>query len=136
MHILAYLNRTIKYKITYHKGKADDDGLTPIGYVNSLHGDDRTTEKSTMGYMFTMAEGSILWSSRAQKCVALSTAEAEYITSVHSGQQLFWIGSFLDELKLSKDCPFPLNCDSNSAINLTKSIKDHGKSKHFAMDYH
>ncbi len=46
------------------------------------------------------------------------------------------MGSFLDELELSKDRPFPLNCNSNSAINLTKSTKGHGKSKHFAMDYH
>ncbi len=68
--------------------------------------------------------------------VALSTAEAEYIALVHGGRQSFWMGSFLDELVLSKDHLFPLNCNSNSAINLMKSTKGHGKSKHFAMDYH
>ncbi len=46
------------------------------------------------------------------------------------------MGSFLDEIELSKDRPFPLNCDNNSAINLTQNMKGHGKSKHFAMDYH
>ncbi len=44
--------------------------------------------------------------------------------------------SFLDEIKLSKDCPYPLNCNNNLAINLTQNTKEHGKSKHFAMDYH
>ncbi len=59
MHILAYLKGTTKYKITYHKGKADDNRLTPIGYVDSSHGGDRMTGKSTMGYVFTMAGGPV-----------------------------------------------------------------------------
>ncbi len=46
------------------------------------------------------------------------------------------MGSFLDEIKLSKDRPYPLNCNNNSMINLTQNTKGHGKSKHFTMDYH
>ncbi len=63
MHVLAYLKGTIEYRITYNRGNPDDDGLTPIGYVDSSHGDDRTSGKSTMGYVFTMAGGPISWSS-------------------------------------------------------------------------
>ncbi|SJL14141.1 uncharacterized protein ARMOST_17596 [Armillaria ostoyae] len=136
MHVLAYLKGTIEYRITYHRGNAEDDGLTPVGYVDSSHGDDRTSGKSTMGYVFTMAGGPVAWSSRSQKRVALSTSEAEYVATVHGGRQSLWMGSFLDEIELSKDRPYPLNCDNNSAINLTQNTKGHGKSKHFAMDYH
>ncbi len=67
---------------------------------------------------------------------ALSTSEAEYVATVHGGRQLLWMGSFLDEIELTKDRPYPLNCDNNSAIGLTQNTKGHGKSKHFAMDYH
>ncbi len=35
MHVLAYLKGTIEYCITYHRGNSEDDGLTPIGYVDS-----------------------------------------------------------------------------------------------------
>ncbi len=136
MHVLAYLKGTIEYRITYNQGDADDDGLTPIGYVDSSHGDDRTSGKSTMGYMFMMAGGPVSWSSRSQKQVTLSTSETEYVATVHGGHQSLWMGSFLDEIELSKDQPYPLNCDNNSAINLTQNTKGYGKSKHFAMDYH
>ncbi len=63
MHVLAYLKGTIEYCITYNRGNIEDNGLTPVGYVDSSHGDDRTTGKSTMGYVFTMAGGLIAWSS-------------------------------------------------------------------------
>ncbi|SJL02703.1 uncharacterized protein ARMOST_06038 [Armillaria ostoyae] len=136
MHVLGYLKGTLDYKITYRRGSSEDDGLTPIGFVDSSHGDDRTTGKSTMGYVFTMAGGPVSWSSRAQKRVTLSTTEAEYVAAVHGGRQSKWMGSFLDELELYKDRPYPLWCDNNSTIDLTHSTKGHGKSKHFSMDYH
>ncbi len=86
--------------ITYPHGTTEDDSLTPIGYVNSSHSDDRTTRKSTMGYMFTMAGGLVSWSSRSQKQVALSTSEAKYVTIIHGGRQSTWMGSLLDELNI------------------------------------
>ncbi len=46
------------------------------------------------------------------------------------------MGSYPDELEVYKDQPYSLNCDNNSAINLTQSTKGYGKSKHFVMDYH
>ncbi len=136
MHVLAYLKGTIEYHITYNRGNIEDDGLTPVGYVDSSHGDDRTMGKSMMGYVFMMASGPVAWSSRSQKCVMLSTSEAEYVATVHGGHQLLWMGSFLNEIELTKDRPYPLNCNNNSAIGLTQNTKGHGKSKHFAMDYH
>ncbi len=136
MHVLGHLKGTIEYRITYQHGTIEDDSLTPIGYVDSSHSDDRTTGKSTMRYVFMMVGGPVSWSSRSQKQVALSTSEAKYVATVHGGRQFMWMGSYPDELEVYKDQPYSLNCDNNSAINLTQSTKGHGKSKHFVMDYH
>ena len=43
--------------------------------------DDR---KSVSGYVFILNGGAISWSSKKQSCVALSTAEAEYISACHA----------------------------------------------------
>ncbi len=56
--------------------------------------------------------------------------------TVYGGCQLMWMGSFLDELEIEKDRPFTIWCDNNSTINLMKTTKGPGKSKHFALDYH
>ncbi len=50
MHVLGYLKRMLEYKIAYQRGSPENDGLTPIGFVDSSHGNDRTTGKSTMDY--------------------------------------------------------------------------------------
>ena len=39
------------------------------------------SRKSTSGFLFTFAGGAVSWQSKLQKCVALSTTEAEYIYS-------------------------------------------------------
>ncbi len=88
MHVLGHLKGTIEYRITYQHGTIEDDSLTPIGYVDSSHSDDRTTGKSTMRYVFMMVGGPVSWSSRSQKQVALSTSEAEYVATVHGADSL------------------------------------------------
>ncbi len=136
IHVLGYLKGMIQYKIMYGRGTKEDNGLTSVGYVDSSHGDDRMTGKSMMCYVFQMAGGPVSWSSHVQKRVALSTTEAKYVATIHGGQQSIWMGSFLDELEIEKDCPYTIWCNNNSTIDLTKSTKGHGKSKHFALDYH
>jgi len=61
----------------------------------------------------------ISWNSKKQACVALSTAEADYIASGHACAQSIWLKHQLMDygVKLEK---VPLYCDNTSAVNLTK----------------
>src|ERR1700678_3446126 len=43
--------------------------------------------KSVSGYVITLAGGAVAWSSKKQATVALSTAEAEYISATHAAKQ-------------------------------------------------
>uniref|UniRef100_A0A3Q7IFR1 Pectinesterase catalytic domain-containing protein n=1 Tax=Solanum lycopersicum TaxID=4081 RepID=A0A3Q7IFR1_SOLLC len=47
-----------------------------------------------------MAGGAISWQSKLQKCVALSTTEAEYIAATEAGKKMVWLKRFLQELGL------------------------------------
>ncbi|XP_075665243.1 secreted RxLR effector protein 161-like [Castanea sativa] len=51
------------------------------GYVDADWAGDLDGRKSTLRYLYTFARGAISWQSRLQKCVALSTTEAEYIAA-------------------------------------------------------
>jgi hypothetical protein len=57
------------------------------------------------------ARGAVSWQSRLQKCVALSTTEAEYIALIEGGKELLWMKKFLYELGLVQK-NFMLHCDS------------------------
>ena len=82
-HVMQYVNGTLDYCITYRQGI----NIKPMGFVDSDYGGDLDTRRSTGGYVFTMAGGAVLWSSKRQPTVALSTTEAEYMALTCSTQQ-------------------------------------------------
>ena len=78
--ILRYLKGTMDYELRY---KAGGD-VTLVGYSDADYAGDPMTRKSTSGALFQLAGGAVHWTSRRQRIVALSTAEAEYISPSRS----------------------------------------------------
>jgi hypothetical protein len=77
----------------------------------------------------------VLWSSKKQNCVALSTVEAEYIVAGACCAQLLWMKQTLRDF----DCEFkriPLLCDNESAIKLANNLVQHSRTKHIDMRHH
>ena len=72
---------------------------------------DVDSKKFTSGYLITFSEGTKSWQSRLQKCVALSTTEAEYIAIIETSKELLWMKKFLQELGLQQE-RYLLYCDS------------------------
>jgi hypothetical protein len=128
--ILRYLKGTSKLCLCYGEGN-------PIlkGYTDSDMARDLDSRKSTSSYIFTLAGGAISWQSKLQKCVALSTTEAEYISAVEAGKELLWLKRFLQELGFSQQ-EYIILCDSQSAIDLSKNSMYHSRTKHIDVRYH
>ncbi|PKI76834.1 hypothetical protein CRG98_002820 [Punica granatum] len=93
-------------------------------------GVDIDSRKSISGYLMTFAGGAILWQFRLQKCIALSTTEAEYIAVTK-----LWLQKFLQELSLKQE-RYVLHYDSQSAIHLCKNPNFHSRSKHIDTKFH
>ena len=72
-HLIGYLIHRPSLKLKYRREKLGDlDGFTDSDWGNSL------SQKSTTGLLARYNRGLILWRSKMQKTVALSSAEAEY----------------------------------------------------------
>lgn len=84
--ILRYLNGTIELGITY--GKTSENYLNV--FSDSDYAGDLLTRRSTTGYISTLGNGAITWSSQRQSCVALSTTEAEYVAASTAARELVW----------------------------------------------
>ena len=67
--------------------------------------------------------------------MALSTTEAEYIAVNEAGKELLWLKLFLMEMGVSQEV-YELNCDSQSAIELSKNATYHPRTKHIKVRYH
>ena len=75
------------------------------------------------------------WSSKKQNCVALSTAEAEYVAAGACCAQLLWMRQILQDF----GCHFtkiPLLCDNESVIKLANNPISHSRTKHIDIRHH
>jgi len=132
LHVIGYVKNTIEYGLTYSR----DADLTPLAYVDADYGGCRDTRRSTSRFVFLMAGGVVTWSSKRQATVALSTVEAEYVAMSRCAQQMVWMQTWLDEIQVEHTLPGIIKGDSQGALALAKTTKDHGKVKHIDIRHH
>jgi hypothetical protein len=72
--IFRYLRGASRVCLCFGNGKPMLDGFTDVHIASDVD-----FRKSITGYLITFAGGAISWQSKLQKCVGLSTIEAEYI---------------------------------------------------------
>ncbi|GKB83650.1 putative RNA-directed DNA polymerase [Tanacetum coccineum] len=128
--IFRYLRGTSKLGITFGNGKP-----MLVGFTDSDMAGNKDNMKSTSGYLITFAGGAVSWQSRLQKCVALSTTEAEYMAATEACKELLWLKRFLQELGF-KQQRYAVLCDNQSAIHLAKNSMFHKRTKHIDIRYH
>ena len=61
-------------------------------------GGDVDSSKSTSRYIYTIGGTTLSWMSRLQKCVSLSSTEAEYVAIDEAGKEMRWLTGYLEEL--------------------------------------
>jgi len=130
-HILRYLNTTRKTSLVFD-GKSDK-GL--IAFTDSDWASDKIARRSQTGYFFQIAGAIFSWQSRAQKTVALSSTEAEYMALSDCSRQAVWIKSLLNELGINIGS-IPINGDNQGSIFIGSNPTQEKRSKHIDIRYH
>ena len=125
--IFRYLRGTSRFGLLYSKGTETD---TLIGYSDADWGGNCNDYKSTSGYLFLIGGTAVTWKSKKQSCVALSTAEAEYMALSSAAQEAIWMRELNSDLKNKPSQPTLIYEDNQSAISIAKNPQFHGRSKH------
>ena len=99
--VLRYLKQTRDLNMTYVK----DSPEAIIGYSNADWAGDVQDRRSTSGNVFLLGGGAIMWSSRKQSSVALSTVEAEYMALSAATQKAVWLKQLQEELGVTETGP-------------------------------
>lgn len=139
----VHLN-SAKRVLRYLKGTSDlglfykSTGQPLQGFVDSDWGSDVDTRCSRTGFVFEIAGAAVTWQSRKQRCVALSSTEAEYVALAEAGKEAMYLRNILKELKVLEEnkSPSVIFCDNQSAAKLTKNPVHHDRSKHIDVKYH
>ncbi|KAL8089474.1 hypothetical protein AgCh_039081 [Apium graveolens] len=132
-HILLYVKGTMDLGLVY---TADENNNVIIGYSDSDLARNVEDRKSTGGMVFYLNNNLITWNSRKQRCVALSSREAEFMAATAASCQAIWLRKLLSQITGFKIPPVKLCIDNKSAIYLAKNPVFHGRSKHIDIRIH
>ncbi|KAJ1300258.1 hypothetical protein OPQ81_005086 [Rhizoctonia solani] len=130
--VLRYLRGTRDVGIVYDRSKPSE----LVGFVDADYAGDPHTSRSTSGWTFKMAGGSVAWSSRKQPTISLSSTEAEYVAAASAARELIWIRSILSELGFLENGPTTVFTDNQSSMALAKNPSHHQNTKHIRVKYH
>lgn len=134
----------VKWILRYLKGTLDtgllfdarsDNAKSLLGFVDADYGQDLDGRRSTTGYIFSLAGGSISWRSTLQKCVAQSTTEAEYVAVAEAAKEAIWLDRLVMEMGLPQTC-VNLYYDSQSDLHLAVNQVMDSRVKHIDIRYH
>lgn len=131
--ILRYLKGTSNYALVFDKNKANCTEIR--GFVDSDFAGDLDKRKSIFGYIFTVCGAPISWAATLQSTIALSSTEAEYISTTEGIKEASWLHGLAAELGLKQE-KLSVFCDNQSRIYLAKNGGYHGKTKHIEVKYH
>jgi len=129
--IFRYLAGTTNLSLFYEK----NHDFKLVGYCDADYAGDRVERKSTSGGCHFLGSCLVSWASKKQNFIALSTAEAEYVSAASCCSQLLWVKYQLEDYN-SVEHNIPVLCDNTSAINLSKNPIQHSKAKHIEVRYH
>ncbi|GKF58837.1 hypothetical protein Tco_0172374, partial [Tanacetum coccineum] len=104
-------------------------------FSNADHAGCQDTRRSTSGGMQFLGDRLVSWSSKRQKCAAISSTEAEYIAMSGCCAQILWMRSQLIDygLRFNKILMY---CDNKRAIALSCNNVQHSRSKHIDIRFH
>ena len=130
--IFRYLKGTQTYGLEYRHGI--DEKMH--GYADADWAGDTDDRKSVSGFVFMLSGTAISWRSKKQTTVALSTAEAEYVSLAAAAQEAIWLRLLLKTLGQDTANVIKIYEDNNSAICIAKNPVTHARTKHIDIKYH
>ncbi|UYV61341.1 hypothetical protein LAZ67_1004473 [Cordylochernes scorpioides] len=133
-HVLRYLHGSLNLSFVYRRTDSND----VCAYSDADWASDIDDRRSNSVTAITIGHSLVIWKTSKQKCVSLSTMEAEYLALSQTTKEAVWIATILKELKFLSNFAFPLiiHCDNRSAIDFSKNNVKNNRSKHIDVRYH
>lgn len=128
--VLKYLKATPEVGIIYNKGESQPEAYSDADFANDKD------SKSITGVIITMASAPVIWISRKQSLVGLSTTEVEYIAATEACKSIIWLSELLSEMIFNISKPITLHIDNKSTIKILENATSHNRTKHIRLRYH
>ena len=128
--ILRYLRHTPTHRFFYAHGDPDDLS----GFTNADWSGASDTRRSVIGHLFKLGQSPIIWATRSQTTVSLSSTESEYQALMVDIREAIWLKRLFLEPQLILPRCIPLHCDNLGNVKLSHKPTFHSRSEHFTRE--
>ena len=129
----AYIDSALS---RFHLMDANDTKTPLPAGVHLTKSENKDDRHSTLGQVFTLANGVISWASQRQKMVALSVGESEYMELAATGHQCTWLRSFSVEIGFPFTQATTICADNQAVIFLAINPAVEWRMKHIDICHH
>lgn len=107
-----------------------------IAFSDANHAECRQDGKSNSGILCLVNGGPIIWSSKKQSLVALSTCEAEYYAITETAKEVIWLRKLLESFNKSPDAQTTILTDNQSTISMITNGDFMQRTKYIGVRCH
>jgi len=132
-HVLRYLKGTVHFGLTFG---SSENKIYLIGWSDTDWAQDTDMRHSIGAFVFDVASGYVLWSSKKQPTVALSTAKAEYMVASNTTKEAIWLHTLLRDMGFPPTQATTIHADNQACIALARNPVVHSHAKHIDIRHH
>ena len=104
-------------------------------YPHAVFAGDEDTRRSTTGTIVMIAGAALMWRSKLQKLVTLSTCEAELVALPDTMKDATWILELLNNIGMKPEGAFVIHEDNAAALIVAETGRRKARTKHFDVRY-
>ena len=104
-----------------------------VVFTDSDWAGDKESRRSITGFIVFLMGCPVLWRSRQQKSVSLSSAEAEYYALSEAASEIKFLVQLLMTMGIQVKLPVVVRVDNVEAIFMSENINTASKSKHIDL---
>jgi Reverse transcriptase (RNA-dependent DNA polymerase) len=134
--LIKFIIDTKDYGLKIEPNSTNMDEWIVKVYSDSDWGGDKNNRHSVSGYIIFLLGVPILWKSKLQRTVALSSSEAEYYALSESAKDIRFIYQILSSIGIKVTLPIIVHVDNVGAIFMSENVSATSRTKHVDIRYH
>ena len=105
-------------------------------YSDSDWAGDKDNRRSVSGFIMFLCGVPIVWRSKQQKSVALSSSEAEFVAASEAVKEILFVLQVLESMGIKVKTPVTVRVDNMGAIFMTDNSSSSSRTRHIDTRWH
>jgi hypothetical protein len=105
-------------------------------FTDSEYAGDTETRISVGGFIIFLLGVPILWKSKAQRAVTLSSSEAEFVSLSEAAKEIKFVVQILESMGIVVEIPIIVRVDNVGAIFMSENASTSSRTRHVDIRYH